>query len=259
VAAAEIKRLEESLALLSAADDAEIVASLNAKILAAKARVVSAKPLAQQVEGLVSYIARKNAKMLSLKTVIVEAHQDLLLIGEDVRSKEAQLAELRVQLASEAQPNLVAQASLASSQQQQLSALQNTVQVLCNALSQSSIPIPEEVRTSIAIASAPSAPQGAIGTPNLFADVDFANNGQASFGAALPSLGVRAAAQPYPEAPRQVFGGDHSLVDATMGGSELPVGAPGVVDVSDSAVTNALTAAADASPLGGTATPPGAA
>ena len=225
IAGAETKRLEESLSLLSPIDDAEIVASLTAKIAAAKTRVLQAKPLSQQIEGLVSYIQRKQSKVASLRSTIVNAHSDMVAIVEDVKVKEGQLAALRVSLAAEAEPGLVAQASLATSQQHQLTTLQSTVQVLCNALAQSSIPIPEEVRASLT----PIVQAGPTFAPGCFQSVDFAN--ASSFGAALPSLGVRAQAQPYPDSSSLLHGFNNGfdnqafrVPDAVMDGADLPVG-----------------------------------
>jgi len=225
-AASEIQRLESSLAALDPEVDGVIVASLNAKIAEAKSRVIMAKPLDQQIKGLEAYLTRKRAKVNALKESLVQSHKTLLLVNTDIASKETQLEDLRAQLASQTQPELVAQASRAMSQQSQLASLQQVVAALVGALNQHSVPLPDSVRSLV--------PSGAPVDSSTIALDPLCNfamtaNSNSSYGAALPAM-PPTRTQPYPDSC-PVLSGFMNGHDASLGSSagfcvETPTMAP---------------------------------
>jgi len=225
-AASEIQRLESSLAALDPDVDGVIVASLNAKIAEAKSRVILAKPLDQQIKGLEAYLTRKRAKVTALKESLVQSHKTLLLVNSDIVSKETQLDELRVQLASQTQPELVAQANRAMSQQSQLASLQQVVTLLVGALNQHSVPLPDSVRSLVPTGAAVDSSTIALDPLCNFALV---TNNSSSYGAALPAM-PPTRTQPYPDSC-PVLAGFMNGHDASLGSAagfcvETPTVAP---------------------------------
>ena len=247
-AASEIQRLESSLAVLDPEADGVIVASLNAKIAEAKSRVILAKPLDQQIKGLEAYLTRKRSKVSALKESLVQSHKTLVLVSADVVSKETQLEGLRAQLASQTQPELVAQANRATSQQSQLASLQEVVSLLVGALQQHSVPLPDSVRNLV-----PTAGPAESSTTTLDPLCNFALVGNSSFGARLPAL-PHTRMQPYPDSC-PVLGGFMKGHDVALGSAagfceDTPIVSPTtpvpvVTEVpSDDEVTLALQTAA---------------
>ena len=247
-AASEIQRLESSLAVLDPEVDGVIVASLNAKIAEAKSRVILAKPLDQQIKGLEAYLTRKRAKVTALKESLVQSHKTLVLVSSDVVSKETQLEGLRAQLASQTQPELVAQANRATSQQSQLASLQEVVSLLVGALQQHSVPLPDSVRNLV-----PTTGAAESSTTTLDPLCNFALVGNSSFGARLPAL-PHTRMQPYPDSC-PVLGGFMKGHDVALGSAagfceDTPIVSPTtpvpvVTEVpSDDEVTLALQTAA---------------
>jgi len=234
MAAAEIARLEESMALLDPIADAPIVESLTNKIASAKSRVISAKPLDQQIKGLEAYLVRKRSKVSALKESMVQSHKTLLLVNTDIVAKEVQLEDLRVQLASQTQPELVAQASLASSQQSQLATLQQVVSALVGALNQHSVPLPDGVRGLVPSGAAVDSAN----TLDPLCNFALVSNNSSSYGAALPAM-PQTRMQPYPDScpVLQGFlnGHDASLGSAAGFCQEIPTVSPATPVASASA------------------------